>query len=132
MGYDYDDIKSSIEISDYDDQKNILWQTLLEVKDKFYNKMYAQRVAMSILNTGILKNDISNQYDIWFNHVTKEMIRNHKKILNDLKNENIIYQKEVVLYQKIIERMKNTLSWRLTSFFRNSTVLKKIMGHKKI
>jgi len=141
MGYDYDELKSSIEIPDHDSQKMFLWNTMVETHNKFYDKMYAQRVALSLLNTGVIKNDINSQYENWFNLVGKEVIRNQKKVQSELKNENLNYQKEVVsyqkevllfqkqigLYQKEIESMKNTLSWKLTSPFRNWTLLKRII-----
>ena len=115
MGYDYHEIKSSINLP-CDPMKSLpSWTTFTNVIDSISNVKDVRRVAFRALFEEGRLSENSDSISVDWSDVFKKVVNNMIRP----KVEQLTYE---------IDSMRNTLSWRITAPLRNSRILKIILS----
>ena len=126
MGYDYDDIKSSISSpANHSTNCIVSWATIMNVMEVFSNTIDVRRVVLDTLSKKRVISGIQDSQNLEWNYPIKKMISNimYPKI-NEL-------TEEINKYKRQRDAMLDTLSWRITAPVRNCKILKKIVNYLK-
>lgn len=126
MGYDYDDIKSSINSPANHSTNNLVsWATIMNVMEVFSNTSDVRRVVLDTLSKKRVISGVQDSQNLEWNYPIKTM------------TSDIVYPKINELTEKINkyksqrDAMLGSLSWRMTAPVRNCRILKKIVNYLK-
>ena len=137
LGYDLAEIKNAIDVSPTDSgPENPSWSILCDIIQSISSVKDVRRVVFrNLLENGYFDN-LTATGEVDWNDYVKNIVTAHIRFkeknllgkINELKNINAELTVEAKRLNKNIARMENTLSWRLTAFFRNSRLLTAIAG----
>ena len=133
MGYDYDDIKSSISSHANHPPDNLVsWTTIMNIMESFSNTGDIRRVVLSTLSNEVSFKGVQSYQNFNSNYAINKIISKiiYPKI-NELTNEIIALTEEVSKYKGQRDAMRNTLSWRMTAPARNCSIINKIISYLK-